>query len=311
MHHLFLRLPTEQLATAPYLAAVRGAMQIKARELGLNVARGSYVHVLPNIAAYVGADHVAMILATRIWNTSRTVLALDIGTNTEICLASSGRLTSVSAASGPAFEGAHIKQGMRAASGAIEHVIINDNHIQIQTVGDAAPVGLCGSGIIDAIAQAYKAGVIEKSGRMVDHPLVRNAGKEKEVVLAKNCAQEIVLSQHDVREVQLAKGAIRAGITALLQDVGRTESEIDEIIIAGAFGSYIDPASAVAIGMIPAVPLNRIRQVGNAAGSGAKLALISQTERGRAEEIAGRVHYIELASVPGFAKIFANGINLA
>jgi uncharacterized 2Fe-2S/4Fe-4S cluster protein (DUF4445 family) len=155
MHHLFLQLPTEQLARAPYMPAVQSALDVKARDLGLHLAPGTTLHLLPNVAGYVGADHVAMLLATEVAEAEGVVLAIDIGTNTEVCLANQGVLTSVSCASGPAFEGAHIQHGMRAADGAIEHLRLVGDRIEVQTIGGAPPVGLCGSGILDALAQLY------------------------------------------------------------------------------------------------------------------------------------------------------------
>lgn len=315
MHHLLLRLPTDQLAMAPYVPALSEALDVKARDAGLRIAPGGYLHLLPNIAGYVGADHVAMILATGIWKAKGLVLALDIGTNTEICLSNEDEMTSVSAASGPAFEGAHIKYGMRAAPGAIEHVRLAGQGIECQTIGGEPPVGICGSGILDALAQLYAGGVLDRGGRMVDHPLVRRHNGAAEVLLANRDGSqdgtgEVTITQKDVREVQLAKGAIRAGIQALLQSVGRSADDIDRIIIAGAFGSYIDPASAVAIGMLPAIPLDRIQQVGNAAGTGARMALVSKEQRAVADEIARRVRYVELSSVPNFSKLFSKAIYL-
>ncbi|MEA3459553.1 MAG: ASKHA domain-containing protein, partial [Chloroflexota bacterium] len=284
MHHLFLRLPVEQLALSPYVPAVREALDIKARDVGLHIAPGAYVHLLPNIAGFVGADHVAMLLATDVWRAEGIVLALDIGTNTEVALISDREITSVSCASGPAFEGAHIKDGMRAANGAIEHLRLADDRIEYQTIGRAPPAGLCGSGILDAVAQLYLAGVLDESGRMSDnHPRVRTSEGQREFVLISEEERDgrpaITITQHDVRELQLAKGAIRAGIQVLLRARGHSEEKIERVIIAGAFGTYIDVASAVAIGMVPQLPLNRFRQVGNAAGMGAKLALISRTKR--------------------------------
>ncbi len=316
MHHLFLRLPTEQLLAAPYITAVSDALDVKGRDLGLRIAPGAYVHMLPNIASYVGADHVAMLLATGMGQTQGLVLALDIGTNTEICLASDGKMVSVSTASGPAFEGAHIKHGMRAAPGAIEHIKLGNNQLEYETIGRVPPVGICGSGILDAVAQLLLAGVLNRAGTMGNHPRVREDVDGKEFVLVdekdseQGSSRTITITQRDVREVQLAKGAMRAGITALLHNLGREEEEIDQVIIAGAFGSYIDPMSAVAIGMLPPLPASRFKQVGNAAGTGAKLALISREQRALAEDIARRVHYIELASLPNFGKLFAGAMYL-
>jgi uncharacterized 2Fe-2S/4Fe-4S cluster protein (DUF4445 family) len=309
MHHLLLRLPVQQLALSPFLPAVSGALDIKAREIGFRMASGAYVHLLPNIAGFVGADHVAMLLATEIWKADGVALALDIGTNTEVALASSGEITSVSCASGPAFEGAHIKDGMRAATGAIERLRLVEDRIEYQTIGGAPPVGLCGSGILDAMAQLYSAGVLDTSGRMSGHPRVRCVAGQREFVLVdeeeRGGRSAITITQQDVRQLQLAKGAIRTGIQVLLRAKGHSEQDIQQVVIAGAFGSYIDVASAVAIGMLPQLPLDRFRQVGNAAGMGAKMALISGSKRAEAQRIARRVQYIELGTAPGFAQTFA------
>ncbi|MDY6893595.1 MAG: ASKHA domain-containing protein [Chloroflexota bacterium] len=308
MHHILAGLPVRQLAQSPFIPAANMALDIKARDLGLSLAPGSSVHLLPNVAGFVGADHVAMLLATKAWQARELTVALDIGTNTEISLISNGEITSVSCASGPAFEGYHIEHGMRAASGAIERVRIADHGIQYQTVDDMPPVGICGSGIIDAIAQLYLAGAIDKGGRMKDRRIgIRTRKKQREFVLAGKeggSEQSIVVTQGDVRELQLAKAAIRSGIQVLLDAYNFSEEDITRVIIAGAFGTYIDISSAIAIGMLPALPLERFRQVGNAAGTGARLALISLSERSQAASIASRLQYIELASSPHFTRTF-------
>jgi uncharacterized 2Fe-2S/4Fe-4S cluster protein (DUF4445 family) len=295
---------------------VSRALNCKARDIGLKVASGAYVHFLPNIAGFVGADHVAMLLATLEAKPKGLVLALDIGTNTEVSLVDEGEISSVSCASGPAFEGYHIRHGMRAARGAIEKVRIENNAVQIQTIDDAAPAGICGSGVLDAMAQLYLAGIVDGSGRMLDgHPRVRIGQEYREFVLVEagesGAPMTVVLTQHDIRELQLAKAAIRTGIQVLLATKGRNEQELDQVIIAGAFGSYIDVGSAVAIGMMPNVPLGRFRQVGNAAGMGAKMALISSSQRRKAQALAARVRYVELGSAPHFSEIFLEACSLA
>jgi uncharacterized 2Fe-2S/4Fe-4S cluster protein (DUF4445 family) len=310
MHHLFLGLPVRQLAYSPFVPAVSRALDIKARDLGLHIASGAYVHVLPNIAGFVGADHVAMLLATEVWQAEGLVVALDIGTNTEVSLVNNGEITTVSCASGPAFEGGHIKDGMRAASGAIERLRIDNDSIQYHTIDDVPPVGICGSGILDAMAQLYLVGIIDQHGRMKDdHPRLRISKKQPEFVLVskeeRGGRPAIVITQQDVRELQLAKAAIRAGIQVLLEANGCPEEEIKQVIIAGAFGTYINVSSAITIGMLPPLPLDRFRQVGNAAGMGAKLALVSCSKRAEAQKIASRVHYIELATAPNFMSTFS------
>jgi len=311
IHHLFLGLPVKQLGLSPYVPAVDTAVEVKVREIGLKTAPGGYVHLLPNIAGYVGADHVAMLLATRLAEAEQTTLAIDIGTNTEICLNHKGNMTSVSCASGPAFEGAHIKFGMRAAPGAIEHVRLEDGKLEIQTIGGEDPVGICGSGLLDAVAQLRQNEVIAHSGRMVEHPLVRNQEGNLEFVLAeRKNLEDITLSQKDVRELQLAKAAIRLGIQALVEAEGLSEDDLEQVIIAGAFGTFIDVESAITIGMLPELPLERFSQVGNAAGTGARMALISKAEREKAVRIARQDGYIELAKVPDFNRKFAKATYL-
>jgi len=264
MHHLFLGLPVKQLALSPFVPAVSRALDIKARNLSLNIAPGAYVHLLPNIAGFVGADHVAMLLATEVGQAEGPVVALDIGTNTEVSLIHDGKIATTSCASGPAFEGGHIKYGMRAAAGAIERLRIAKDSIQYQTIGEAPPVGICGSGILDALSQLYLAKVIDEGGRIIDkHPRVRTYKGQREFILVskeeRGGQPAITITQHDVRELQLAKAAIRTGIQVLLEANGCAEDEIKQIIIAGAFGTYIDVASAVESGMLPSLPLNRFQ----------------------------------------------------
>jgi len=315
IHHLFLGLPVKQLAHAPFVPAVRGAMDVKARDLDIHISPGAYVHMPPNIAGYVGADHVAMLLATEVWQMDGNVLALDIGTNTEVSLVHNGEITAVSCASGPAFEGGHITDGMRAASGAVERVRIDNNGIHYSTIDGAPPIGICGSGVLDAVAQLHIEGVIDDSGRMLDnHPRVRSSEKHREFVLVDEDERAgrpaIVITQQDVREVQLAKAAIRTGIHALIETCGCSEDTISRIVIAGAFGTYIDVSSAVAIGMLPALPADRFEQVGNAAGTGARLTLISMGKRSEALTIADRVHYLELTATPDFQDTFVRAMRL-
>jgi len=302
MHHLFLGLPVKQLGLSPYAPALESAIDVKAREVGLKIAPGAYVYFLPNIDGFVGSDHVAMLLTTDLAKFAGVALALDIGTNTEICLADHGKLTSVSCASGPAFEGGHIKCGMRACEGAIERVRIFNGGVDYHTIGNGKPVGICGSGILDAVAQLYLSGIIEGNGR------VREIENGKEFVIAgeeAGCDQPVTITQQDVHEVQLAKGAISAGIQVLLEENGLSVNELEKVIIAGAFGTYMDVRSAIPIGMLPPLPRERFEQIGNAAGMGAKLALISKTKRKEAEEVAKKTNHLELAAVPSFVRTFA------
>ncbi len=306
IHHLFLGLPVKQLGLSPYTPVIDTAVDIKAREIGLEISAGAYVHLLPNIAGYVGADHVAMVLATNLDQTDETTLAIDIGTNTEICLKHKGKMTSVSCASGPAFEGAHIKHGMRAGPGAIEYVRFENDKLEIQTIGGSFPAGICGSGLLDVVAQLRLSEIVDARGRLGDHPLIRNEGSIKEFVLAERPGlTPITISQKDVRELQLAKAAIRMGIIALVENAGIEEEDIQKVIIAGAFGTFIDVKSAITIGMLPDLPLDRFVQVGNAAGTGARMALVSKEERKKARQLSEKIGYIELAKVQNFNKRFA------
>ena len=306
MHHLLLGLPVSALGRAPFVPALRQAIDVKARDLGLATAPGAYVHLLPNVGGYVGGDHVAALLATEDRWAEDTTIVMDIGTNTEISLIHRGSITSVSSPSGPALEGGHIGVGMRAAEGAIERVRIEDGRIEFEVIGgNAEPVGLCGSGVVDAVAAMYKAGLIDRRGRIhTGHPAVRVDGDQREVMLAPGVA----FSQSDVRAVQLAKAAIRTGIDCLLGDAGLDETAIERIVIAGAFGAYIGLDSALAIGLLPALPLECIELVGNAAGVGVRLALASTSMRERARGIAARCRYLELGSLPGFQKMFMRRI---
>lgn len=314
MHHLFLGLPVSQLGLSPYVPAVADALDVKARDLGLALAPGAYVHLLSNIAGFVGADHVAMLLATGLWEEDQIVLGLDIGTNTEVALKAGDRLLTCSTASGPAFEGAHIRFGMRAATGAIERVRLADSRVEYQTIGNTPPVGLCGSGILDAVAQLRLAEVLDRRGKMNAHPRTRQGEKGLEFVLVdaaeSGVSQDITISRADVSEIQLAKGAMRAGVRILLQEAGLTEADVEGVVVAGAFGTYIDLRSAVTIGMLPPLPLDRFQQVGNAAGMGARLALVSTAQRAKAVEIADRAEYIELTSSDDFATEFARAMYL-
>ncbi|MGD8554222.1 MAG: ASKHA domain-containing protein [Anaerolineales bacterium] len=316
MHHLFAGLPVRQLGLAPYVAAVSDPLQVPANPLGLELAPCAQVYLPPVIAGYVGADHVSMLLASEVWNTKKTVVALDIGTNTEITLAVGGRLLCCSCASGPAFEGGHIHDGMRAAPGAIERVQIHQGQIRLQTIDNQPPVGICGSGILDAVAELLEAKALNPSGNMDQaHGLVRRPGRHPEVVLAETDRsaghnRDVVVTRKDVHEIQLAKAAIRTGLEILLAEAGVSHDEIEEFIVTGAFGTYLNLRSAIRIGMFPDLPLERFRQIGNAAGAGATQMLISKQRRQLAEEITQRVEYVELTTHPGFSDRYMKALYL-
>jgi uncharacterized 2Fe-2S/4Fe-4S cluster protein (DUF4445 family) len=304
MHHLFAGLAVRTLGAAPYRPLTTDALDLSARDAGLDLPVGTHVFVPSNIAGYVGADHVAALLSTGVGQTRRTALVLDIGTNTEISLARGERLLSCSSPSGPAFEGAHITAGMRAAPGAIERVRIRGAEVSTYTIGRLPPVGICGSGILDAVAEMLAAGALDRRGNL-------RAGQPEFLLVPAartGHARDITVTRGDVNEIQLAKAAIRAGIDVLLHEAECEPDELEEIVVAGAFGSYLDLSSAVRTGLLPPVPIERFRQVGNAAGAGARQMLFSMESRRAAQAIARRVEYVELAAHPAFHRGFVNAM---
>jgi len=314
MHHFFLGLPVEQLGASPYLPASTQPLYQSAKELGLRLAPDAKVYTPANIAGYVGGDHVAMLLGIDLRNCPQPALAIDIGTNTELTLCANGQLFSCSCASGPAFEGAHIQHGMRAAPGAIERVRYESGEIQFYTIDRQPPTGICGSGILDAIAALLDADVIDARGNFRKQATGFRAGvSENEFVLAgkeqTNSGNSIVLTRQDISEIQFAKAAIRAGIEVLLKAGNIEAKALASIIIAGAFGSYLDMRSAVRIGLFPDIPFERFRQVGNAAGLGARLLLASAVARRTAEGLAEQIQYVELTNHPAFHEQFVKALS--
>ena len=301
MHHLFAGLPVEQLGHAPFEPATTEPLAIPAVALGLNLGPGANVYLPPVIAGYVGADHVSMLLATEAWKSSGNVIALDIGTNTEISLTANGKITCCSCASGPAFEGAHIHEGMRAAPGAIERARWSDGKILWQTIEDQPPVGICGSGILDVVASFLNGGLVNPTGA-----LKTDSGTGYMLVPAPQTGlgRALMVTRKDINEIQLAKSAIRAAVEILLQEAGLTSADLDAFIVAGAFGTYLDLRSAIRIGMFPALTQEKFRQVGNAAGVGAKQMLISLDRRKEAEQLASQIGYLELTTRPAFTSLF-------
>lgn len=313
MHHLFTGLSVQQLGEAPYVPALRGALNTPAREIGLSGAPGANLYMPPNIAGYVGADHTAMLIAAGLNSKEWTALALDIGTNTEISLAKDGKLVCCSCASGPAFEGAHIHAGMRAVPGAIERAEFHAGEWLVSTIDHEPPVGICGSGILDIVASLLKSGQIDSTGRftdnalrLVDHP----KGGAAVLVPAKKAGtgKDILVTRSDVREIQLAKAAIRAGVEALLRATDTKAEEVEQFIVAGAFGTYLHIESAVSIGMFPRLPSGRYQQIGNAAGVGAQQMLVSKPTRQAAEAILEKMDYIELTTDPGFIESYVEAM---
>lgn len=326
MHHLFLGIDPQHVGRVPFVPAFKCSMDFKARDLGIKISQGGYVHWLPLEAGYVGADNVSVLLAEEPYKKDEIVLIIDIGTNGEIVLGNKEKLYSTSCATGPALEGAQIKWGMRAAKGAVEkvHIDPSSKEPQIKIIGQDkwyrkgkdAPLayGICGSGIIDVIAEMFKSGVIEKSGRFnpdLDNPRVRRGEDGKmEYVLCwaedTSINKDITVTQSDVRAVQLAKSALYSGAEYLIKKRG--VDRLDKIVLAGAFGNYINKESAMVMGMIPDCELEKVEAVGNAAGDGAKLALLNRTKRKEAERVAAEVEYIETAIEPDFQMRFTEAM---
>ncbi len=315
MHHLLVGCSVHSLGTAPYKAAIKDAMSLPASQIGLQLAPGAEIYLPPNIAGFVGGDHVAMLLATRSTEFAETVVALDIGTNTEISLVHRGRHFACSCASGPAFEGAHIREGIRAIPGAIERVLLKGEKVQIHTVQGKPAIGICGSGILDAVAELRQADLIDRRGafRKGNPRLSLRHGKPAFVLVPAQKSghgREISINRQDINEIQLAKAAIRSGVEVLLREAGINAEDIEIFLVAGAFGSYLDLRNAVRIGMFPPIPLERYRQVGNAAGAGARQMLISTRLRTSAEHLGDKIEYVELTTVSGYTDIFMDAIQL-
>jgi len=315
MHHIFFGIPTEHVAAAPYAPAVRTSLSMNPGHIGLDTYPFGRVSSLPNIAGFVGADAVADLISSGLYNDKGVGMMIDIGTNTEIIAGNKGRLISCSCASGPAFEGAHIRSGMRASTGAIERVWIDPltKEVNLRTIDDAPPRGICGSGIVDAVSEMFKAEIIDASGKIVNSSGIAGVGRGQsglpEFVLVKGSktatGHDIVITQHDIQEIQLAKAAIFTGVSILMKKLRVSSSRLNRVYAAGAFGTYVDAVSAISIGMYPDVPVDRIKFIGNAAGSGARMCLKSVKMRDLADKLSTKVEYVELASEKEFQKEFA------
>ena len=315
MHHLLSGLPIHPLAVLPFVPALNSPLAIPASQLGLIAAPGARAYLPGPIAGFIGSDHSAFLLAADFGNNTQTRLGIDIGTNTEITLQVGNRIVSCSTASGPAFEGAHIRHGMHAALGAIERIRIDEaGKIFCDVIGGGSPRGICGSGILDSVAELHSADIINDRGRFIlNKPGVfckPNLLPYFELIPKIDGNREIIIYQEDIDQVLLAKGAIRAGIDILMNSLDVSPQEIDEVIIAGAFGTNLDPQNAVRIGLLPRIPINRIHAIGNAAGAGARMMLVSEKARLHTIALAKEIEYLELTVSPDFNKYFANAVRL-
>jgi len=325
MHHLLLGLDPSYIAPSPYIPVIKENLNLKAKDIPkLILEPTANIYILPNISAFVGADIVAGILAICMWENEKISLFIDLGTNGEIVLGSKKKMWTCSTAAGPAFEGARISSGMRAEEGAIDKVKMDNKFITYRVIKDGKVRGICGSGLIDLIAELVKLGLINKSGKLIDREecnpnlseeikkRIINGQKGNKFLLVKAKETEnrksIYLTQRDIREVQLAKAAIFAGIKILLKEVNIPQEDIQKILLAGAFGNFIDKKSAIRIGLIPYLPLEKIESVGNAAGRGAEITLLSEKTREICEKISKDIKYIELSSRADFQEEFVEAM---
>ena len=321
MHHLLLNLPPTHLGRAPYVPTIHKAVDMKARELGLDINPSGNVHVLPTIASFIGADTSGVLIAEEPYNQDENWLIIDVGTNAELVLGNRHGLVCTSTPTGPALEGAHIEYGMRAAPGAIERVEIDDATLEPRyriigeeewNVGKAK--GICGSAIIDVVAEMFRAGILDGRGRFkrgLSTTRVREGENGPEYVVAwaeeTSIGRDIPISLKDIRQIQLAKGALYVAARTLLKAAGLERP--DKLILAGGFGSYIDKTKAMVIGLIPDLPLEDVYAVGNAAGDGARIALLNVEKRREAGEVARTVRRYELPTDPEFQNQFMLAMN--
>ncbi len=316
MSHIFLGFPISQLGYSPYKAHSPDAYDLPPSQLDLKINPTGNIHTVENIAGFVGSDTIAVALAAESDSTDKTILVIDIGTNGEIVLGTKDNLYAASCAAGPAFEGARINCGSRAANGAIEAVIKNKNDIDTDVIGNIQARSICGSGLIDAAAVMLELGILEKSGRFVDfdslteklpnsiYRRLRLHDGEPAFFLT----ERVFLSQSDIRQIQLAKAAIQAGIKLLLKKMNIQTNDVKQVLLAGAFGNYIRRESALRIGLLPKIAIEKIHFIGNAAASGAQMILLSTQNRHKAKQLAKKIQYIELANSPDFQEVFADCI---
>lgn len=324
MSHIFLKLPVKQLGQAPYHAFSVDAFDRTADEMRIKINPAGNIHTIENIAGFVGSDTVAVAVAVAMDELDKMTLVVDIGTNGEIILGTKDRMYAASCAAGPALEGARISQGSRAIDGAIERVVLNSDDIDLDVIGGKTARTICGSGLIDAVALLVELGIIDSTGRFVNPGglagklppkilgrVIEQADGQYAFVLAHNSdghEKPVILTQKDVRETQLAKAAIRAGIKLLQKKFGISDIDIEQILLAGAFGNYLRRKSAWQIGLLPNVPLERIQFVGNAASSGAQMVLTSRMCRDLAKKLARQIEYVEIAHDPAFSTEFAESM---
>ena len=313
MVQLVLGVDPEPVGVAPFITASQNWPVLNAKEFGIEIHPGARAYIFPSFGAYVGGDIVAGVLASGMDRDKRVRLFIDVGTNCEIVLSDGNKILTTAAPAGPAFEAASIKCGMRAADGAIEVVKITKDGVSLQVIGDVEPQGMCGSGLVDAVAELAKIGVLDQSGRFVTQDvmdkefpklssrLINLETNEKAFLLHGDKNDPLVyLTQRDVRELQFAKASIATGWRLLMEQLKLNDEDIQQVLLAGSFGSYLSPASAIQIGLVPKIPVMRIVSAGNVAGEGAKMVLLSQPERNGATALLNEVEYVELSDRADF-----------
>ncbi len=312
MTHMLLGVDARSMGRAPYQPEFLEAQRCKAADIGLKAGEDTLLYCLPQVSAYIGGDIVAGVEVCQLHKEQENVLFIDIGTNGEIVLASQGKLLSCSCAAGPALEGMNISCGMRAAEGAIEDVVIGKDGVQLKTIGNQPPKGLCGSGILAVVRELLQGGYLKKSGVFIaadkqpEPAILRLNGTKREAILCDE--PEIIVTQDDVRQVQLAKGAILSGFQVLLQEAGITMEQLDSVIIAGQFGAHLPVDSLCGIDLLPEAVREKLCYVGNASKTGAAMALLSAEKRREMEQIAKHIDYIELAQTKDYDRVFAGAM---
>jgi len=318
MTQLVLGMDPEPLSMAPFVVTTHEPPPLLAADFGVPVHPRAPAYAFPSLGAYVGGDIVAGMLATGLTRDKRLRLFIDVGTNSEIALGNQDEVVATAAPAGPAFEAAQIRCGMRAADGAVEGVKIADGQLALEVIGDVEPVGMCGSGLVDCVAELVRVGLLDHSGRYADDETavsvspvladrLRFIGKERVFVMhwrGADPAEGVFLSQRDVRELQFAKASIATGWKILLSELGAEPSDIAQVLLAGSFGAYLSPASAIRIGLVPRMALPRIVSAGNVAGEGAKIVALSRRERAEARAIVREVRYVELSGRTDFNDLF-------
>ncbi|MCK5246009.1 DUF4445 domain-containing protein, partial [Candidatus Bipolaricaulota bacterium] len=315
MLHLLAGISPVGIDHSPFTPVFLNSLTVATHSIGLQAHPAAEVLFLPGISSYVGADIVAGVLATSLGSSGRTELLVDVGTNGEIVLAAEGRLIACSTAAGPAFEGATIRDGMNAVLGAIEDVVIDTDSVQCSTIGGGPPKGICGTGLIGAVHELLKVGIIDATGKLIKGQGAlsgRSSGEGRDArFVLDDSASPVAIYQQDVRAFQLGKAAIRAGIDTLLHSVGITAQDLDRVYVAGAFGTHLQPERALGTGLLPMIAKERIHAVGNTAGQGAVIVLLDERLRADTDALAKQVEFIELGSTPEFADRYIDRMSFA